>query len=366
MSESEIKHTTTAVDQYQQQLASKLALIRRHLAPFTSANPDVFESPASGYRMRAEFRIWHEGDRSDYVMFPKGKPKEPYRIESFSAGSAAIQRLMPLVIEKIRATPVLRERLFQIDFLTTSRGDCLVSLLYHRKLDEQWASAAEELQGELGISLIGRSRKQKIVLAVDYVDEVFVVAGRTLEYRQQENSFTQPNALINQAMLNWVHRHSSDASGDLLELYCGNGNFSIALSNLFNKVLATELDKAGLRTALHNVESNGIHNIALGRLSAAEVAQALSGVRSFRRLEHVQLDQYDFTTVLVDPPRSGLDAQTLAFIQQFPNIIYVSCNPLSLAENLKQLCETHRVTEFAVFDQFPFTEHVESAVILRA
>ncbi len=366
MSDSLIKSDQPSVEQYKQQLAKKLSMVRNHLSPFTSITPDVFESPVHGYRMRAEFRIWHEEDRSYYVMFPKGKPKEPYRIESFTAGSVTIQRLMPLLIEKVRTTPCLRERLFQIDFLSTTRGDCLLSMLYHRRLDDKWSMAASELQQALGVNLIGRSRKQKIVLADDYVDEEFVVAGRTLQYRQLENSFTQPNATINQAMLNWVHSHCSESSGDLLELYCGNGNFSIALSNMFDKVLATELDKGGLRAAQHNVESNGVRNIALGRLSAAEVAEALSGVRRFRRLQHVDLDDYEFSTVLVDPPRSGLDPQTLAFIQQFSNIIYVSCNPLSLAENLQQLCHTHQVREFAVFDQFPFTEHIESAVILRA
>ncbi|MEM8498289.1 MAG: tRNA (uridine(54)-C5)-methyltransferase TrmA [Pseudomonadota bacterium] len=366
MSESQINSDVPSADEYKQQLADKLALVRNHLSPFTSIAPDVFESPVQGYRMRAEFRVWHEGDSSYYVMFPKGKPKEPYRIDSFTAGSAVIQRLMPLVIEKVRKTPTLRERLFQIDFLTTTRGDCLLSMLYHRRLDDKWSEVASEFQKALGVSLIGRSRKQKMVLAKDHVIEEFVIAGRNLQYRQLENSFTQPNAIINQAMLNWVHRHCSEGSGDLLELYCGNGNFSIALSNVFDKVLATELNKTGLLAAQHNVESNGLSNIALGRLSAAEVAQALSNVRSFRRLSHVQLEHYDFSTVLVDPPRSGLDSQTLAFIQQFANIIYVSCNPVSLAENLQQLTCTHHVSEFAVFDQFPFTEHIESAVVLRA
>ncbi len=366
MSETHIDNKLPTAEQYQQQLASKLASVQNKLAPFTTLTPDIFESPVSGYRMRAEFRIWHEGGNSDYVMFPKGKPKEPYIVESYLPGSTTIQNMMPRIIENVRSTAGLRERLFQIDFLTTTTGECLISLLYHRQLDEQWSALARDLQDSLGVSIIGRSRKQKIVLAKDYVDEVFVVAGRTLRYRQLENSFTQPNAVINKAMLNWAHSQSDQSNGDLLELYCGNGNFSIALSNLFDKVLASELDKAGLRSAQYNVDTNGISNIALGRLSSAEVAQALSGVRSFRRLAHLDLQLYDFSTVLVDPPRSGLDAQTLAFIQSFANIIYVSCNPNSLADNLAKLCETHQVRKFAVFDQFPFTEHIESAVILGA
>ncbi len=366
MSETNSTNTPPTVQQYQQQLARKLKRVHDTLAPFTSLAPAVFESPSSGYRMRAEFRVWHEGDQSDYVMFPKGKPKEPYVIESFPAGSITIQRLMPALMTVIRTTPFIRDRLFQVDFLSSTQGDCVVSLLYHRPLDDQWAAAANELQQALRVRLIGRSRKQKIVLTADYVDEVFEVDGQILEYRQFENSFTQPNAQINQSMLNWTHDRLRNQSGDLLELYCGNGNFSIALAGAFDKVLATELDKTGLRAAKHNVEKNRVSNIELGRLSAAEVAQALSGARHFRRLAHVPLEQYNFSTVLVDPPRSGLDPETLSFIQQFPNIVYVSCNPDSLANNLQQLSRTHHVLDVAVFDQFPFTEHIESAVILRA
>ncbi|MET1218730.1 MAG: tRNA (uridine(54)-C5)-methyltransferase TrmA, partial [Glaciecola sp.] len=112
---------------------------------------------------------------------------------------------------------------------------------------------------------------------------------------------------------------------------------------------------------------NTIQNCHIVRLSAEEFVAAQNGVRTFRRLEEAKVDlqAFDFRTVLVDPPRAGLDPDTLSMIAQYDNIIYISCNPVTLAENLKALSETHNVVQSALFDQFPFTEHMEAGVILK-
>jgi tRNA (uracil-5-)-methyltransferase len=297
-------------------------------------------------------------------MFPKGQPDSPYRVDQLPVASTAINAMMQPLIEAIKSNAILRKRLFQIDFLSNQKGDCLVSLLYHRKLDEQWQAAATSLQETLNIAIIGRSRGQKLVLAQDYVIDTFDVDGEQLHYQQIENSFTQPNALINSRMLQWARSCVEGTGGDLLELYCGNGNFSIALAKCFPKVLATEISKSSIRSALYNCELNGVENISFVRMSAEEVSAALKGEREFRRLRGIALEDYCFSTVLVDPPRAGLDDKTLGFIQQFDNILYISCNPQSLAENLQALKHDYALQRFAVFDQFPQTDHVESGVFL--
>ena len=77
------------------------------------------------------------------------------------------------------------------------------------------------------------------------------------------------------------------------------------------------------------------------------------------------LDDYDFSTVLVDPPRAGLDADSCDQLSEYPRIVYISCNPDTLAVNLEQLTRTHRIVRFALFDQFPFTHHCECGVLLE-
>ena len=76
------------------------------------------------------------------------------------------------------------------------------------------------------------------------------------------------------------------------------------------------------------------------------------------------LQQYDLRTVFVDPPRAGLDDSTTAMVSQFESIIYISCNPQTLAENLQTLNRTHVVEHFAMFDQFPYTDHMECGALL--
>jgi tRNA (uracil-5-)-methyltransferase len=192
------------------------------------------------------------------------------------------------------------------------------------------------------------------------------VQGRDFRYRQYEQAFTQPNAGVNIAMLTWACERGASLAGDLLELYCGNGNFTLPLACHFDHVIATELSKTSVRAARENLAKNGIDNVQIIRLSAEEVSQAMRGERVFRRLAELPrpLGDYDLRTVFVDPPRAGLDNRTLQMVCNFPAILYISCNPQTLADNLATICRSHRIEHFALFDQFPYTHHMECGVLL--
>jgi tRNA (uracil-5-)-methyltransferase len=90
----------------------------------------------------------------------------------------------------------------------------------------------------------------------------------------------------------------------------------------------------------------------------------MMGVRKFRRLSHIDISSYTKDCVLVDPPRSGLDGLTISLIKRFEVIIYISCNYKSLLENLKELKE-YQIEKLFMYDQFPYTNHIELGVILR-
>src|SRR5471030_2550409 len=287
------------IEQYDDQLAEKTARLTAMMSPFNAPQPDVFRSPVSHYRMRAEFRVWHDEGDLYHIMFDQ-QTKARVRVDQFPAGSELINRLMPVLIAAVKQDPALRRKIFQIDYLSTRSGKIIASLLYHRKLDEEWQQAATLLRDQLradgfDIQLIGRAAKTKIMLDQDYIDEVLPVAGRDMIYRQVENSFTQPNAEMNIQMLEW----------------------------------------------------------------------ALNGVREFRRLQNVDLSGYECNTIFVDPPRSGLDDETVKMVQGYDRILYISCNPETLCANLETLSQTHRVTRLALFDQFPYTHHMESGVLLE-
>ena len=355
----------TEAARYADQLAAKKARLQLLLAPFNAPQPELFDSPASHYRMRAEFRLWREGGELHYAMFEAGNKYQPVLIEQFPVAGAQINALMPQLKAAWQGSEELARKLFQIEFLTTTSGDALVTLCYHRKLDEAWQAEASVLAAQLGISLIGRSRGQRLVIGRDYVSEQMTVAGRSFSYRQPEGAFTQPNATVCSKMLNWAHEVLGEREDDLLELYCGNGNFTLPLSTRVRRVLATEISKTSVNAALANMADNGIDNIELVRLSAEELTQALNGVRPFRRLAGIELSSYQFGTVFVDPPRAGMDPDTCELTRRFDRILYISCNPETLAANIAQLHDSHFIVRCALFDQFPWTHHMESGVLLQ-
>ncbi|WP_072281536.1 tRNA (uridine(54)-C5)-methyltransferase TrmA [Rappaport israeli] len=351
-------------------LQNKHHRLSQLLTPYAQIPIECYPSPNQHYRQRAEFRIWHNDSGAHYVMVSQGQKAQSDSIiytPQFPPAAELINRLMPPLIDAINQTPILKHKLFQIDFLTTLTGESLITLLYHRQLDNLWQQSAHTLAQRLNSHIIGRARKQKIVLTQDYVQETYRVLEQEYHYRQYEGSFSQPNGYICQIMLNWAAQHCQHSQGDLLELYCGNGNFTLPLSRHFNKTLATEISKTSIKALKENIALNHIDNLKIARLSAEEFSQAWQGTRPFRRLieADIHLNDYQFSTILVDPPRAGIDPDTLQLMQQFDSILYISCNPYTLADNLTTLCQTHQIQHIALFDQFPNTEHMEVGTLLK-
>ncbi len=347
---------------YAQQLEKKRSDVSARFAPFFSGDISVFASPQEHYRARAEFKIWHKGDESHYAM--NSIERGVMFVEECPKVIKPISDLMMPLLASIKAR-LLDKKLFGIDFLASSEGEIAVSMLYHRKLDETWSEKAQELADEFGIALIGRSRKQKVVIGKDYITEKLNINGRDYLFKHIENSFTQPNPRVNEQMVGWALNQFEGIGGDLLELYCGAGNFTIPFATTFKKVLATEISKSSINAAKENMLLNGVENIDFVRMSAEEFVQALDGVREFTRMKEIALDSYDLHTLFVDPPRAGMDEESCRFASRFEHLLYISCNPETLARDIERLSTTHEVTSMALFDQFPYTDHLEMGVKLR-
>ena len=358
--------------QYEKLLEDKANEVRTTFSELTMPQLEVFDSPKLNYRMRAEFRVWHDGDDLYHIMFDQST-KEKYRVDQFPQASIIINEAMIALMSYLRHNTVLRSKLFQVDYLSTLNGELVISLLYHKSLEQDWYKEAEQLAESLlprkKINVIGRARKQKHIIGQDFVTEQLPVGNRTYTFKQIENSFTQPNAAVNSKMIAWaldVSKPQSQAPNkDMLELYCGLGNFTIPLAENFNKVLATEISKSSVNAANDNMLSNKVENASVVRISSEEFSEAMAGKRQFHRLKDIDLNQYRFETIFVDPPRSGLDSDTLSMVSAYKNILYISCNPNTLFDNLKVLSETHKVSRFALFDQFPYTHHAECGVYLE-
>jgi len=335
--------------------------------------PAVFASEPTHFRLHTEFGVWHNGASSEYVMFAaRGKP---VGVTAFPMGSQLINELMPRVLAGVHAADAtLRRGLFAVRFHTTLSGEALVTLIYRCKLDEPaWLADGEALRSSLGlVGLVGRCRGRKLVLGRDHVLETLTCNGKTLSYEQREGLFSQSNGSVCCAMLSWAA--AAAAAGcqpgtarddDLLELYCGSGAFTVALAPHFRRVLATEVSKAATEVCASNLARNAVVNVSLGRVSAEELVQAVEGVRPFERLKHVPLAELRLNTVFVDPPRAGLGADVCATLARYKRIVYISCNPATLAVDVAALSGTHDVTRWALFDQFPYTNHTEMGVLLE-
>ena len=353
---------------YDAQLNEKEQRITEQFQRFGVKQLEVFSSEPINYRQRAEFRVWHDGDDLFHIMFDQ-QTKDKIRVDTFDPAAPLVGEVMQVMIDNLKGCEVLRRKLFQIDYLSTLSGEILVSLLYHKPLDEHWLTEInalkEKLSSQYKIDFIGRARKQKEKLGDDFVTERLMVNGQELIYQQVENSFTQPNAKVNIKMLEWAQALCKPLNNDLLELYCGNGNFSIALAGSFNKVLATEISKSSVHSAQYNIAQNKVTNLDIIRMSSEEFTQAMKGERTFSRLDGIDLSSYNCQTILVDPPRAGMDTLTCDLVANYENIIYISCNPDTLERDLDHLCQTHEVKRFAIFDQFPYTHHIESGVFLQ-
>ena len=355
------------IEAYDEQLLKKQGRIETLFREFTLPPITVARSAVAHYRMRAEFRVWHDGDDLYHIMFDQ-ETKQKIRVDQFLPASKTINAAMTAVISNLKACPVLRKKLFQIDYLSALSGELVVSLLYHRPLDDEWQEKVEALRQKLSsdftISFIGRARKQKRIVGDDFVIEQLPIHDKKFTFKHIENSFTQPNAEVNCAMIEWAINACTGLTGDLVEFYCGAGNFSLPLADCFDRVVGTEIAKPSVEAAQFNIRKNGLDNVKIVRLAAEEFTQAMRGERTFNRLEGLDLSAYNFTTALVDPPRAGLDGDTLKLIQDYDNLIYISCNPDTLKDNLLELTKTHEITDFALFDQFPYTHHIECGVKL--
>ena len=353
---------------YEEQLNYKIQREKERFSNFTNIDFDIIKSNESNFRNRAEFRIWWEKGENNKEILSYAMndfKKNILKINSCEMVSFHIKELMPKLIDELQNDLELSFKLFAVEFLGSSTKDMLVTLIYHKKLEESWIQKAKEIEKRLNIKIIGRSKKQRLVLTNDYINETLNISNQNFFFAYEENGFTQPNTNVNVQMIEWVLENTKNSSKDLCELYCGGGNFTIPLSTKFRKVLATEISKTSIKSALRNCSLNKIESISFIRMSAEDFVQALNKVRAFNRLKDINLDDYEFDTIFMDPPRSGLDDTTRNLAKDFENIIYISCNPETLHRDLDELTKTHEIEKFALFDQFAFTNHIESGVILR-
>jgi 23S rRNA (uracil1939-C5)-methyltransferase len=171
--------------------------------------------------------------------------------------------------------------------------------------------------------------------------------------------FVQVNGAVNQALVGRaVELLRPSAQSRVLDLYCGLGNFTLALARTAGHVVGVEGEAGLVERARHNARCNGLANVEFHASDLSKPTEPPEGWLRGR-----------YTHVLLDPPRVGAAPEMLAAIGRLApeRVLYVSCHPGSLARDLGILVHEHGFTLEAagVVDMFPHTAHLESMALLE-
>ena len=180
-----------------------------------------------------------------------------------------------------------------------------------------------------------------------------------IKYHISPESFYQVNSAMTKVLYDKIVEYA-DFSGNekVLDLYCGIGTISLYIARYVSEVLGIEIVSAAIDNAKDNAILNKIENAKFICLDVDKLDD--NNLKELKR----------FDTVILDPPRKGLDIMTISFIKRInpKKIIYVSCDPATLSRDLDILCHSDNskyiLKRVANVDMFPHTMHVETVSVL--
>lgn len=216
------------------------------------------------------------------------------------------------------------------------------------------------LDGMEGVLLNVNTKRTNVVLGAenrllwgkDYLEDS--LCGVT--FRLSPHSFYQ----VNHDQAQRLYERVGELAGltgteTVLDLYCGTGTIGLTLAGRCKHLLGAEIVPAAIADAKENARRNGIENAQFVCADAGEIAAELA--RTGEKID----------VAIVDPPRKGLSPQVMESLLQIApaRLVYVSCDPATLARDLKGLGGGYRLVSAEGFDLFPRTEHVETVCLLE-
>ena len=214
----------------------------------------------------------------------------------------------------------------------------------------------------LSLDTINKEVRDSFINNFDHVESIYInnklVYGNEflketindLEFNISPKSFFQVNKNIMTKMYDKAISYIK--GGTTLDLYSGTGTISMLASKTSDEVIGIEVVKDAVKDANNNIELNNIKNVSF---ICDKVENKID------ELKNKKIDN-----IIMDPPRSGSDKKSLASILEIDpkQIIYISCNPVTLARDYNTLKEKYSIKEITLFDMFPNTYHVECVLVL--
>ncbi len=195
--------------------------------------------------------------------------------------------------------------------------------------------------------------KEQVIYGKGYIEDK--LCGKT--FRISPKSFYQVNPVQTQKLYNKALEFAELKGNEtVLDAYCGTGTIGIIASDKAGKVIGVELNADAVKDARENAKRNNVTNIQFYQNDAGKFLVEMAE-------QNAKVD-----VVLMDPPRSGSDEAFLSSVVQMKpaKVVYISCNPETLARDLKYLTKQgYKVKKAVGCDMFPYTHHVESVILMQ-
>lgn len=342
-----------------EQLQLKQQSLAEQLQRVAGVQPQEWAAPLTGselgYRRRARIAVrWDIRAKRLDVGFRAAASQEIVEIGACPVLVPALQGIALALPQMLRGLQH-PQRVGHVELFS---GSAVVVLLRHTAVlsaedVERLRSFCADQQAQLWWQGEGEPQPDDSALTAS-----FALEGFNLQLEWRPGDFVQVNEAVNRAMLkqalDWLQ---PQAEQRLLDLFCGLGNFALPLAQRVREVVAVEGVASMVQRAQANVLANGLNNV---QVYQADLSQSLAPANWL---------QGGFAAVLLDPPREG----ALAVVRQMSELgaqrlVYVSCNPATLARDTAELiAQGYRLQRAGILDMFPQTAHVEAmALFIKA
>ena len=324
---------------YIKQLKFKEEKVKDVLKKFADIDDDyvreIIPTKESGYRNKITLKV-----ENGQIGFYKRKSYELVCIDKCLMASPKINEIIE------RLNELKYENIEEITIKSTSLKESMVIFKVTGKTDkEYYKNKLEDITDTL---VLVHGDKTKTVFGKGYITDKV----GDYYFKITSLAFFQVNMFGIEKLYNQVRKYGSlQTNENVLDLYCGTGTIGIYLSDTSKSVKGLEINGEAVEAAQENIKLNNIANVEVEQKDVSK-----------------EIEKYkDIELVVVDPPRSGLSKKALKNILDInPNrIVYVSCDPGTLARDINYLKEYYNLKEVTPVDMFPNTYHVETVSLLK-
>ncbi|HWP92832.1 MAG TPA: 23S rRNA (uracil(1939)-C(5))-methyltransferase RlmD [Thermodesulfobacteriota bacterium] len=336
---------------YPYQLKAKEDIFRETLERIggikdVEVEPIVPSSKEYGYRSRVTLSV--EFQKGRYLLgYREGRSRKLIEIEGCPIATKPIDEAIASLTRSLKSSlnkPHYPLKKIHIASDENAAYVTLASSLYHEP--KKLHPLRKNLNDYSSSENIGIAREE---------EREFELTFSGLTFYSVPSVFIQANKEVNEQIINTLVEYAGlEGRERVLDLYCGIGNFSLHLAKIAKETIGADVSAKAIKLAKRSAELNSIKNVTFEAIPSEFLVE-----KSLNRK-----DKFDL--VVLDPPREGAKEVINGIIKLRPTkIIYVSCDPPTLARDLKMLKESgYRIIKIKLFDLFPQTYHIESLALL--